>query len=101
MRFGPYPIDARVVGGTTPSVTIGENTTASVQTRLLSGAWGSAVIVIEASNDEVEWFTLVSPNTSAVSASQDVTKYAFMRGRVSVIDAGAGMVDVTFCLKRT
>lgn len=75
----------------------------SVQIQLVDGAWGSAVVTVQVSNDGRAWFDLplpVSFSANGISRELDLSGYLYLRVRTTTIAGAAGIAEVVACFKR-
>ena len=68
----------------------------TIQTPLTEGAWGSAVLTVQRSNDGQVWYALASPTTISSDSITSVTPDTqFLRVYVSTAGSAADKVRVT------
>ena len=74
----------------------------TAQGELVSGTWATAVVTLERSNDKRNWYGLESAVSWTGEDMTDQTDACFewFRARVSTVEGGAGVIEVTVHLLR-
>lgn len=83
--------------------TVGPASVFTIESRLLSGTWGTAVVTINRSNDGYKWFAMESALTLTIgggmTVATDATGFTRLRAQVTTVEGAAGVVELVLLAK--
>jgi hypothetical protein len=100
---GTGNIDANVAGDWR-AFPVGPYVTGTIQAVAVVGAWATAVLTVERSNDGTTWVA-TAPSATTIGASTtmtntiDVSGINFLRARVSTVESAALTIKLVACFK--